>query len=168
MFTIAMERPSRHNEAVLNDALDSFMPEVLKYLQDESDQDGVRRDILKVVEFGETDGYELARDLERWHHWASDRELVDVMDGWSGHLYDAHKKAVEWWVRATGLKPACKVGDRIRAKHGGEVIEGPIHEVNERQAYYVVTLKGTPNQVGWHGAHVNYEDVLEDKDGQAD
>lgn len=60
------------------------------------------------------DGYELARELDRYAGWDLTMPDVEELDCLSGIVSDLHSKAEKKWVEETGIQPPLPVGTRIK------------------------------------------------------
>jgi hypothetical protein len=74
-------------------------------------------DIREAMRYGDTDGYELAKDLEerRWGAWEVDASLVATLDRAYGVQMRHIDDAVEAWLPTSGLV-APEVGATVRLK----------------------------------------------------
>ena len=103
-------------------------------------------------------GYEIARDLERYAGVSPDAELVEILDSASSHVWLAHRAAVSKWVEEGGIRPALAVGTRLRHPRWGE---GVINRVDEQLAVYLFVPDSEPQKYGnGGGIHVPYEEAL--------
>jgi hypothetical protein len=161
LFDVGRPRPKSNDPSILAAAMKEFLPSVLKWLEDkgetmpESEIQDVQEQLEEALTPFNSDGYERARELERTG-WSPDSELVEILDGWDGALYSAHYKAERQWVIDYGIKPQLSAGQRVKAKHGDEIIEGTIKDVQNATAHYSIDV-GHKNS--W--PLVRYEDVLD-------
>jgi len=149
-----MKRPTRDDPDVLHAAARSLAEAILESKLDElADQLANALD-----ECGDHDGYALGKVLER-DGWDVDADLVEILNGASSAIGDAHEDAVEAWVRREAIVPAFVIGDRVLVDHvyadrtldnvfadrrgrSGVVnvgtVEMTIREVNRGRAQYTV------------------------------
>jgi len=81
------------------------------------------------------DGYELAKELERWCSWDVQRSDIDELDSMEYLVRDLHEKAEKQWVAENGITPALAIGAKIK--------RGTICGVDDhRAAYYLVKENG--------------------------
>lgn len=64
---------------------------------------------LASVWSGHMDGYELAKELEL-RGWLPTAQDVEVLDGFGGALYAAHRKVCIAWARENNIQPPMPVG----------------------------------------------------------
>jgi len=105
--------PRDNDEVVVKHAIQEILPQVATWLrnngEDDADQASVVADLLQAVRRS-SDGYDIARTLERHLHWSPDSELVEILEGFS--TYSAHRKALKAWVANHGVVATFGVGDR--------------------------------------------------------
>lgn len=85
-------------------------------------------------------GYEIAKEVERYSSVQPDSTLVELLDNASYHLDRAHEEAVRQWVKHHNLKLSREVGDRVSTPWG----EGKITELRPDIAQYIVTPDNDP------------------------
>lgn len=62
------------------------------------------------------DGYELARELDRYEGWDLTMPDVEELDCLSSIVSDLHRQAEKKWVRENDIQPPLPIGTRI--EHG--------------------------------------------------
>lgn len=81
------------------------------------------------------DGYELARELDRYSGWDLTMPDVEELDCLSGIVSDLHRKAEKKWVEENNIQPTLPVGTHIK--------QGVIDSVcNHSAARYLVKENG--------------------------
>ena len=113
----------------------------------------------------DSDGYELARDLEKDMGFDSDRNLVDDMDCISNECRNCLNEHIEKWVEECNINPKYSIGDEVKLKRNSVEYIGEITEINLKRAQYVIfvpKLGHVRGGVGTHGTIKNFEDVEED------
>ena len=147
-------RPSQRDEVVVQEACKKLLPQVMNWIEGDSEEDEVLQDLIDAVSSSsDSDGYKLARELETHNFWDVDSELVDILSNVFGHLQDEFWKAEAVWVKEYDIMPKLKIGDRVKWK--GK--DGFVNGVEEKQGRYVVRHD---SEVGKFGGYlVNYEDV---------
>ena len=102
-----------------------------------------------------SNGYEIARDLERYEGVCGiDMELVEILDGASSLLWDAHRDLVKQWVAEAQPQPQFGVGDRIQSRNGTGRVSGFVSD----QACYLMVPDGEELRfAGGGGVYVPYE-----------
>ena len=122
----ARPRPKRTDTPVLRVAATAFAVQVVRDHSDvvEEDPEEFADNVMAVMPIQDHDGFELSQALNRRYGYALDRAMFDAMEGWSGHLDAAHRKAVEAWVSET--VPPAPFEDVVKASTTsfGKVIEG--------------------------------------------
>jgi len=84
------------------------------------------------------DGYELAKDLERYEGWDLERSDIDELDNMDHFVSTAQRQAEKEWFAANPVEPPLPVGTRI--------MQGVIAGIYEHQpAYYRVKETGCTN-----------------------
>ena len=103
-------------------------------------------------------GYELAREMERYDYVSPDPELVEILDRASHYLWTAHRDAVIAWAAATNWQPTYAVGDRFETRHG----RGFINAINETEALYLFVPDkdaGSPSYANGGGFHITDDEL---------
>lgn len=150
-------RPNDHDDAIVEAAIESLLPRVMKFLGD-GDDDGVREDLRLALDSGEMDGYQLTRELER-RGWEGSEELVDIMGSAWHERHAAHRAAVAKWVEEFAIKPKCAIGHVTTYsdfKHKN--IPAVITRIDEKQATYIVTCESLGQSPG-SGFVVPFEQI---------
>lgn len=150
-----IERPTDHSTAVREKALDALMEGVVVWFGKdwrEYDRASIRRQLDDVMHPG-IDGYDAAKMLD---DWCPNAELVEILDGFGHDIGHAEREAVISWAKETGQKAKHVIGTVVTAKWGGDTILGPIVDIHESTAQYVIHR---PTDQEGCGAVVNYEDV---------
>ncbi|WP_153899562.1 hypothetical protein [Pseudomonas aeruginosa] len=60
------------------------------------------------------DGFDLCKELDKWHSWDTSREDMEVLDEMDNLVDQAHRDAEKAWVIANSIKPELAEGTRIR------------------------------------------------------
>lgn len=97
------------------------------------------------------DGFELAKDLDRYCGWNISAANVETLDGMEGEVDTIHKKVCEQWVIDNDIQPPLPVGAEIK--------EGVIAGIYEHDpATYQVKLHGCTEE----GRHrlIKFEDAV--------
>ena len=58
-------------------------------------------------------GYDIAKDLDRYCGVMPDAELVEILDGAQSYAWTAHDELIKAWVAENGITPPLDVGARI-------------------------------------------------------
>jgi len=111
--------------------------------------------IMGALATSDLDGYRLARNLEDGLGIKPDADLVESLDEAFDILSDAEVDAVAAWVAEHGVSCPAGVGDTVRAKWGGETIEGVIVEIDTRLGLCMIPTGGPDER----RAVVRFEDV---------
>lgn len=76
-------------------------------------------------------GYELAKNLDRYCCWQIDLQKVEDLDCVEDYVSNEHKKACKKWFEENDIKPPLPIGSKIK--------QGVIHSIYEHDvAYYKV------------------------------
>lgn len=154
------KRPGRHEEAITKRAVEMLLPEVRNWLGDEADE-RILTDLIDAAKYGNDEGYELARSLER-RGYSPDAELVEILDSMTLCRYEAHKKAVAAWVRAHDLRLDLAIGSPVSLVVSGKNQVGEIRDLRPETAEYVVFIESlghVRSGVGPQGVIVGFEGV---------
>lgn len=60
------------------------------------------------------DGYDLAKMLDKWQGWDTDREDMETLDEVNGYVSEYLKEAEKAWVEAWNIQPPYPIGTRIK------------------------------------------------------
>lgn len=77
------------------------------------EQNGMDHDAaadIASVWSGHMDGYELARELDRMCGWSPNAQDVEVLDGFSFALMEAHRAACLAWAKENNIQPPLPIG----------------------------------------------------------
>lgn len=122
----AAKRPRRYDAAVVRAAAEDLAPAVAEWCEQAADEtivSGLARALGR-----QSDGYELAKELERAWLISPDSMLVEILGGHD--LWGAERKAVEAWVAAHGITVSHAVGDEVQTRHG----QGSVTAVDHKHA----------------------------------
>jgi hypothetical protein len=159
--TELMKRPHKQDDLVIKRTLELFMPKVISYLGDdwhESERESVEKHISDVLREN-SDGYDMARELESRHHWEQDRALVDLMDEGETYQRKAYEEIMRQWIAVYGIAPSRKVGDTVGTTNWhrkGQV--GTIRKIYEERAEYGVQYS---DQAATSWQLLQYEEVID-------
>lgn len=144
-------RPTKLSDAMLRQAAEHVMRQFVKDgTLRESDLDGAINDLLEVTYYDRNmGGYEIAKGLERNHHWDCTRDMLEVFDEFSDQCADLLTQAEKEWALENPMEPPFQTGETVVTPHG----VGPIEKIHEYgPAKYVVGIKD-------RHLIVNFEDV---------
>ena len=97
------------------------------------------------------DGYQLAKELDRYAYWDLTMSDVEELDCMSSIVSDLHRKAEKAWGEAYPVQPPLPVGAAIK--------EGVIEGIYEHQpAYYRVKENGCTQDKRW--LLIRFEDAV--------
>jgi len=88
-----------------------------------------------------SDGYELARDLEKEMGIQSDSELVDDMNSVSYNCHSCLRVNVEKWVKDCEITPKYSIGDEVSVWVKNVNYIGEISKIYERTAEYSIFIE---------------------------
>jgi hypothetical protein len=164
-------RPKRNDDRCLRLAAEMTLADLLKWNPDLVTTDDDRKEtIAQLISAGAgfRDGYEVAERLQRRYYWEPDTDMVETLNAQRG--YDAHRQMVVDWVKAEGIIPAFKVGDRVKVHawskdlssrdwHEGEVLS--IYAETAEYSVHIESLGHVKRGSGTHGQLFPFEDVEE-------
>lgn len=160
------ERPGPNDEAV--DALlaERMLGRVLDWLRQsgEKDPDGdeVREELEEVMEL-ETDGYQIARNLDN-KGWDVDADLVAILDSAQSKRYFIANELVAKWVTDNNILPPLAVGAIVGFKQERNTYAGEITKIDAKHATYTVfcgELGHVREGNGTYGVILPYELALD-------
>lgn len=151
-----MERPRKSDPAIVAYAANS----VAEMIVEDWDEGGCVEDWAKALgkemRYSHRDGYELARELERYHSITPDSRLVELLDDASGALDDAYADALEKWVKMAGWQPQFAVGDRVTWRGRAGAVNG----VKEKVATYYFAPDDEAPRFAQGGGYLVMDDEL--------
>lgn len=124
------------------------------------DLDELSRDIASVARLY-MDGYEIARMLESPpYNWGCNLEIAEALDDFHFVAESLLTEQQFRWAKEHNITPVFNSGDHVKARWGGEYINGVIVGVYEHKpAQYTIQRTDTHDNSGL--AVVNFEDVCE-------
>lgn len=151
----SMPRPRKSDPAIVSYAAAI----VAERIVEEWDRTGNVEDWVEPLReellYADRDGYELARELERYHI-SPDSKLVEILNDASYALDDAYADALEKWVKITGWTPKFAKGDRVTWRNK----LGTVNGVRDKAAEYYFS----PDDEAWRfvngGGYLVTEDAL--------
>lgn len=155
-------RPDGHHEIVKRIVVERIMPEILAWLDEESepDREALAGDLMKVVS-GWDDGFEIAKKLERRFHWDGNSSLVDILDGLD--FYGAHGAALIRWIEENGIVPRLEVGAQVKVHRTDAAIhDGEIRAIDAKRGTYTVMIPALGHVregLGTHGSILDWDEV---------
>lgn len=159
-------RPSYNHPAVVDLMVEELFPALVEWLADFHDiEPGDAREPLGAALARHDDAYARARYLERYHDWAPDEALVELLASASPGV--AHRQVLATWVTANGLTPRLGLGARVTVREFSTAHEGEIVDVDLAHGTYTVmipSLGHVREGVGTHG-HVLTWEVVEALNG---
>lgn len=163
-------RPHRYDEKVLELTLDSLMPKIVKYLQEEDttiveDKDYVeqlRRSLSRAIEH-EDDCYQICKNLD-YDSWVIDKGLRDVIDDVDRLRDAAYDVVIKNWIDENSITPKKSVGDVVKFKEqrSSKLTSGEITQIDLKRAKYLIysqELGHVKKGCGTYGTFIPYEDI---------
>jgi len=125
------------------------------YLSEDT-KDESAKDLAKMSR--NADGYEIAKELDSWHHWDCSKEMIDYLDNYGYAVSKLVEKAEAEWAKQNNIQPPVPVGERVSFGEETGVITG-ISEWGA--AKYLVARDDDPEaHTETHRRRiVNFEDV---------
>jgi hypothetical protein len=112
-----------------------------------------------------SDGYTLARDLERHMNINSNKELSDVMDNIKFECIKCLDENIEKWVKDCNITPKYKIEDEVKVTIKNVEYIGEITQIYHKKASYsifVEELGHVKHGSGVLGVIKPFEDIEED------
>jgi len=149
------KRPTIRDAAVLDRAAEVMWPRIQAWNGHDPDRDTVA-DLRRALRWT-SDGYKLARDLDKW---CPDAALVDILDSAGAELHFAAREETKAWVIANSVETPVLVGSRVAFIRGGNRITGEVARVDADVAEYIVFCESLGHVRGRElGTTVAAEDV---------
>lgn len=105
------------------------------------------------------DGYEIARELEKFAWWECDLQIAETLDGWSSIVRSHIEAAEKEWAERNNIQPPFPCGTRVslNSQETGTITE--IYKYGA--AKYCIAIDGDPDANSSKQARriVNFEDV---------
>jgi hypothetical protein len=114
---------------------EKFEPEEFECLVEELQENFTASDLFS------SDGYELARDLEKDMGFDSDSQLVDDMNSISYFCHSCLRVNVEKWVKDCEITPKYSIGDEVSVWVKNVNYIGEISKIYERTAEYSIFIE---------------------------
>lgn len=114
-------------------------------------------DIADQYSFG-MDGFELAKELDKWAYWDTSRDEMEALDDMDYRVRALLKAEEERWFADNNIQPPLPIGSKVKC-HGGT---GVITEIsNHAVAYYAVKPDGQDDaSCGNRRYLVRFEDAV--------
>ena len=155
MFDSNEDRPRAFTDEMKRAAAGKMADMLIEQNMIDASKEGIISDLIES--FSDWyDGYSLARNLDRFHHWDPNGQMVEVLCEMETLRWQEHTNAVKAWVKRANPKAEFAVGDIVTftCPSTGERT-GPIFSIDTEEARYVVDDCGRGNG----GRLVAYEDV---------
>ena len=162
-------RPTCTDKEVKLLVVEAIMPEILQWLGEthdfDNDKEEVTKQLLETIAYHK-DGYEMAKDLDDNESWASNSELVDVLDGLG--FRNVLDKVTLLWIKDNDVKPLFKVGDKVQVngkdvsgRAAKKIYNGEITAIQPTGTYtvFIEELGHVRTGNGSHGNILNWEKV---------
>jgi hypothetical protein len=94
---------------------------------------------IVTVTRGDTDGYQICKQLDLRYGWDCDSEMVDEMDNFSSYLFSVFSEAERTWASTLNPQPPFTIGTRVSFGLRGDV--GEIIDIRE-PAKYLIKIDG--------------------------
>lgn len=131
------------------------------YINSGDTQEDVVQEILSATKYGAEDGYEIAKELDG-NGWTPDSGLVDLLEGYCHHLWEAENEAQRAWASTVQGMPA-ELPKGTRVKLIGRTLKGRMGKIMYTDSHgvfkYIIQVDGQnyPNDTG--GNVIAFEDV---------
>jgi hypothetical protein len=162
------KRPSYQDRQINVQVARRLLPRFAALAQDWASPAEVERELIDTLEHSAPlyDAYCMAKYLESNHGWASDAELVAMLDYAEMEAYSIREEAIAEWVKVNAIRPKKTIGEMVRVTTPApdgvrKEFDGEIIGVNEQVATYTVMvseLVHVRTGVGTHGVIVPFED----------
>jgi len=174
-------RPKKSDDNVVEIVADKLMPHVIKWMQDADDAfmtgdacgddeyiKNVRQDIISVIShkiMGLCDGYMICKELDEFHHWLVNSDLVEIMDKVYQIVHETYDNLCAEWITKNNIIPKFKIGDQVKFEdRKGTQRVGKIINVYMNSGKYTIfcgELGHVCSGIGTHGVILNWEDVTQ-------
>lgn len=158
-YYIGKTRPTQDSPEVKEKVINEIVPELSRWLGEEINEDIL--DVLYKVVDSYKDPYDIAKGLDNYYHWDSNKKLIDIFDNMN--FYKFHTKAVEAWIRDNNIKPQYKKTDiiDITIKNPKYTGKAEILDINENGKYvlHIAELGHVKTGIGTHGILVDWEKI---------
>lgn len=148
-------RPMVTDPDVIQAAIQKVLPEVVQWCrlgEDLSPESEIADDLRKVVDLSD-DGYGLCRNLEKYHHWTCDSELVAILDNLC--VSSARGSMEIEWVKAYRVYPGHLPGAKVEWRgHPAEILGS---NSDGKYTVNVPALGHVKQGLGTHGEVVAWE-----------
>lgn len=135
---IPESRPDFNHPKIKETALRAILPEVIEWMGDEgqlhSEQE-ILDDLIKCSDMF-SDGYEIAKKLERVCGWSCDSELVEILNDVAHQFHNACDELQAQWVEKHQITLDKPVGTVVTYKGN----EGTITRLEVTRAKYIVNV----------------------------
>lgn len=165
---IRIKRPD-FNSINFGEAYKEMAEEILEWMNDDNvELEDIISDLKECFSpqgIKMSDGYELAKELDRDCGYDVNTELVNILDGFSHKLYMECQKFEKKWVIDCNITPKHSIGDKVHISRKGKIYEGEISAINNEVAEYTICvpeLGHVREGVGTHGAIEHFENIEED------
>lgn len=152
------ERPKKPTDEMRMEAAGGVVDSLIKNGHlDESARGQAVRDVIAAGGLWR-DGYEIAKELDRYHHWDCTMEMLEYLDWYGYALRQLIETAQKQWAAENKIKPPLEVGTRVIVKNGDA---GTIVGINEYgAAQFLVAIDGEESMAGGTRRRiVNFEDA---------
>lgn len=119
MHRVTPERPNRFDPEIVRVAASRLENNVSEWLAKEEVE--LNDPLIEVlVRFWSRDGYEFARDLERYsREIRPNMDLADILAEASRLQDQAHREACKTWIEENNISPSFQKGDKVLVKAQG-------------------------------------------------
>ena len=157
------KRPTWPDDYVVRKAAELLAPKLKAWLvecdkHDDTPLDDIVNDLAKAMDW-HTDGYELAKNLER-EGWMPDAQMVEVLESAAFAKHDAVAFMCKEWVKAYGVQPPpleAMVKDPKHPERGVGLITE--NHSDGRSTVMFPKLGHVREGAGNHGLILNWEDL---------
>lgn len=139
------KRPNYYDDDVARKVAQNFLPQLTKWTEGYGTAVELESELSDAIKrtAPQLDGYALAHYLERRYQWASDSDLVDILDGVASEADSVLRDSVAEWVKANGIRPKKAIGDMVDVKRrptdsSQGQLRGKVVGIDEEQAKYKV------------------------------
>lgn len=122
----ANKRPLTVTSSMQRDAALEIVLELIKSGDFKPEEESeMIADILHVTRYNlMMDGYEIARDLEKYRGWMCNKDMVDILDDFYGLCSDALREKEKAWGKENPIAPPFPIGTLIHfRKESGVIVE---------------------------------------------
>lgn len=156
------DRPNYYDENITRKVAQKLLPRLTQWTEGYGTAAELENELSEAIQRSAPwfDAYDLAQYLEKRYQWASDAQLVDILDAVATEASSVLREAIAEWVIANGIRPRQAIGDMVDvpprdtdpelAQFKGEIVG-----IDEEHATYKVFVPGRGHVKTGIGIHAH-------------